>query len=238
MNRLTLAVVGSIAALGFVSTSYAADLIIETPVVPGVVDVSGNWDGPYIGVFGGWASGTADMTDPGAGPCSSGTLEGCDVDISGWLLGLKAGANFSVTSGLVAGVVADIAWSDVTGSDIFPGPVDESINTINWQGSVRGLLGFDGGAFLPYLTAGLAVANATHWSDYSNVNGIDEISNTHFGWTVGAGVAFAVTENVSLNLEYRYSDFGSAEYDHDTPVDPPEYSLTQHAVTAGINWSF
>lgn len=237
MNRLTLAVLAGVAALGIVSSSYAADLIVETPVVPGVVDVSGNWDGPYVGVFGGWASGTADMTDPLAGPCSSGTLEGCDVDISGWLLGVKAGANFSVTSGLVAGVVADIAWSDISGSDIFPAPVDESINSINWQGSVRGILGFDGGAFLPYLTAGLAVANATHYSDYA-AGFEDEVSNTHVGWTVGAGVAFAVADDVSLNLEYRYSDFGAAEYDHGAPVAPPEFSLTQHSITAGINLSF
>lgn len=237
MKRYTLALLAGLAGMGVMSSVSAADLIIEDVPVVGVVDVSSSWEGPYIGIFGGWASGTADMTDPLAGPCSAGDLEGCDVDLSGWLVGLKAGANFAVTDGVIAGIVGDIAWADISGSDVFPAPVDESINSIDWVASVRGVLGFDGGAFMPYLTGGLAVANATHYSDFADPF-IDEVSNTHIGWTVGAGVDFAVTEDVSVNLEYRYSDYGSQEYDHETPVDPPEFALTTHQVTVGLNWQF
>lgn len=238
MSRFALALLAGTAALGFMSSVQAADLIIEDNFVDvGVVDLGGNWEGPYIGIFGGYAWGVADMTDPGAGPCSAGDLEGCDVDLTGWTLGLKAGANFYVSQGLLAGVVADVSWSDISGSDIFPAPVDESINTINWQGSVRGLLGFDGGAFLPYLTAGLAIANASHYSDFADPY-IDTVSATHVGVTVGAGVAIAASDELSVNVEYRFTNFGAQVYDHETPVAPPEFALTQHLVTVGLNWQF
>ncbi len=37
-------------------------------------------------------------------------------------------------------------------------------------------------------------------------------SNTHVGWTAGAGVEFAVTEDVSLDLLYKYTDYGTQDY--------------------------
>lgn len=237
MKRITTALLAVAAAAGLMSSAYAADLIIEEPVEVGVVDVSGSWEGAYIGVFAGAGWGLADMTDPGAGPCSSGVLEGCDVDLSGWTVGLKAGANFNVTDGILAGIVADIAWSDISGTDEFPAPILTSTNSINWQGSVRGVLGIDGGAFMPYLTGGLAVANASHYSDVA-IGDIETVDMTHIGWTAGAGISFAATEDVSVNLEYRYSDFGTQAYDHDTGFTPPEFTLTQHLVTVGLNWQF
>jgi outer membrane immunogenic protein len=38
----------------------------------------------------------------------------------------------------------------------------------------------------------------------------DPISRTRVGWTVGGGIEYAVTNNWSLRVEYRYSDFGHA----------------------------
>src|SRR5690606_16004754 len=131
-----------------------------------------------------------------------------DYDLSGWLAGVNIGANFTVTDGIVAGVVGDIAWSGIT---------DDDIVDIGWTGSLRGRLGFDGDAFLPYLTAGLAVAGVD----------FDGESQTHFGWTVGAGVEFAVADNVSLDLLYRYSDYQELEY---FAPDGDGFSLDTHQI--------
>lgn len=218
MNRLTLALLAGVAALGIASSSYAADLIVETPVVPGVVDVSGNWDGAYVGVFAGYGWGEADHTslDPGN-----------DLDLSGWLFGATVGANFTVGSGLVVGVVGDAAWSNITGDDVFGvGPISHSID---WMATLRGKVGFDGGAFMPYLTAGLAVAGATR-------EAFDPDTQTHIGWTAGAGVEFAATEDVSINLEYLYADLGEKVYD--TGGTPPTVALTTQQVRLGLNWHF
>ena len=202
MNRTILTLLAGVAALGFASATYAADLIVEAPAAPMMAPASGNWDGPYVGVFAGYAA--ADMSTGGP-----------TYDVDGWLLGVDAGVNFTLTDGIVAGVVGDIAWSGQEGDGV---PI-----SIDWSGSARGLIGFDGGAFLPYLTGGLAFAHV-------DVDGDDA---TQVGWTVGAGVKFAVTDNLSLDAQYRYSDYGDHTYS-----GPGDTSLTSNQVTLGLNWSF
>jgi outer membrane immunogenic protein len=235
-KRLLLA---GVAAFAVSSAATAADLIVDIEDEPGIIveDDVGNWDGPYIGVFAGWGWGFADHTNGDVGPCvGMGNPDGCDVDMSGWLLGLVAGANFTVTDGIIFGIAGDIAWTDITGTDDFP-VIGESTNSVNWEGSIRGVLGFDGGMFMPYLTAGLAVANADHFAEIA-LGDIPTVNATHFGGTIGAGVQVAVAENVALDFQYRASFYNEQEYDHDTGFPPPVFALTTHRFTAGINLSF
>lgn len=232
MNRIAITLLAGAAALGFASASQAADLIVDyAPMSPGVVDVSGDWDGAYVGVFGGYGWGTADHTNAVApSPCEP--FEGCDVDMGGWLLGVTAGANFTVSSGFILGIAGDIAWSNVSGTEDYP-VVDEVSNGVDWEGSLRGVAGFDGGSFMPYLTAGFAVAHAWHESD------IGEASATHLGWTAGFGVAVAVADNVTLDLQYRHSWYDEQEYDMDAaPIPNPVFGLSTDRVTAGLNFNF
>ena len=202
-----------------VSAVNAADLIVDAPVAVGVVDVSGTWDGPYIGVFGGYAA--SNWTDT----WDTGSLE---FDPTGWLLGVAVGIDLDLGNGLVAGVVADAAWSNQEDAiDIVP---PQTVN-IDWQASLRGRLGFDAGSFLPYLTAGLAVAHGT--AEYEVVS-----SATHFGWTAGAGVEVAVTEDMSLDLLYRYSDYGAQTYDIVAASFPYDVTFNTHQISVGLNWRF
>lgn len=224
MNRLAISLLTGVAALGFISSVQAADLIISEPApVVGVVNTGGNWDGVYVGAFAGYGWGTLTEEDGVFAP------PGTDYDISGWQLGVAAGANFTISEAIVAGLVADIAWADIGGSNDDFAPLEYNIN---WLASVRGRLGFDGGAFLPYLTAGLAVANNTVGID----GGGPDDTQTHIGWTVGAGVEFAVADNISLDLLYRYSDYGSKTYAFDGGVS--DFNLTAHTVSAGVNFKF
>jgi len=221
MNKTLLLLAAGASALA-ISSASAADLIIDTPVEAGVVQASGNWDGAFIGVFGGYAWG--ELSIEGAPP-------GLSPEPAGWLLGVNAGANFTLDNGIVLGVVGDIAWADLT--DTLTLGLGSITSTVDWQGSLRGRIGFDGGAFLPYLTAGLAVA-------HNNIEivglGAGEADATHVGWTAGAGVEFAATENLSVDLAYRYSDYGNAEY---TAVGGGgELHLKAHQVTVGLNWGF
>lgn len=225
MNRLAITLLAGVAALGFASATQAADLIVDyAPVTPGIIDVSGDWDGAFVGVFGGYGSGLADHV---SGPATN------DIDVAGWLLGVNAGVNFTLTEGIIAGVVGDLAWSNITGEDdtLFGDPT----HTINWQGSIRGRLGFDGGAFMPYLTAGLAFANATRTTEFNAPNSAEA---THIGWTAGAGVEFAVADNVSLDLQYRYTDLGEQVYEWSNGGTDPTIDIHTHAVTLGVNFSF
>ncbi len=225
MNRLAISLLTGVAALSFISAAHAADLIIDEPApVVGIVDVGGNWDGVFIGAFAGYGWGT--LTDDDS---LLALTSGDDtLDLTGWQVGVAAGANFTVSEAIVAGIVGDIAWTDLSGEDT----TSDFAYDVNWLGSIRGRLGFDGGAFLPYVTAGVAFANATA----SEPLAPSEDTQTHIGWTVGAGVEFAVADNISLDLLYRYTDYGSKDYALTDPATP--LSLNTHTISAGVNFKF
>ena len=240
MRLATTLLAATALTLGFVSAPFAADLIIEEePVYVAPAVTGGNWDGAYVGIFGGWSAGEVDHTGVIPGLFDE---PGADLDIDGWLLGVRAGADFTMGGSFVLGVVGDVAWSDVSGSGVF-----DDLNFIwdeaaisyelDWQGSVRGRIGYDAGAFLPYLTAGMAFAHMNHTSQL-DADPVEEGDATYVGWTAGAGVEMAVAENISLNLEYRYSDFGEQTIDMGLDDNNPSFAITTHAVTAGLNFRF
>lgn len=223
MNRVSITLLAGVAVLSMATAGQAADLLVGSPAQSygGYTSPSGGWDGTYVGGFAGYGWGTV-VDDTG-----SIGLEDDQLSLSGWTIGAALGANFTVAPSVVLGVAGDLAWADIGG-------YDEDNNTdlsydINWTGSVRGRAGFDGGAFMPYLTAGLAVAGAT--ADI----GPDRASAMHFGWTAGAGVEVAATDQISIDLQYRYSDYGSATYDLASDVD---MSLSSHTLSAGVNFKF
>lgn len=221
MNRISITLLAGIAALSLATSAGAADLLVNSPAPSygGYVGPSGGWDGAYIGGFAGYGWGTVVDDDGGIG------FDDDELSLSGWTIGATLGANFTVAPGFVLGAAGDLAWADIGGYD---SDTDLSYD-INWAGSLRGKAGFDGGAFMPYLTAGVAFAGA------SADMGPDEASAVHFGWTAGAGVEVAATEELSVDLQYRYSDYGSATYDLGGDVD---MSLSSHTVTAGVNFKF
>lgn len=222
----TTLAVSALAALMGSSAALAADM--STPVVPYVAPTTyapapaSNWDGVFIGIFGGAGMGEADHT---SGPGTN------DASLTGMLVGVSIGANAYLSDGIVGGVEADIAWSNITGTAT---AIGTSEHTIGWMGSLRGVLGYDAGAFMPYLTGGLAVANATRTS---TLGGPGNTANaTHFGYTVGGGVEVAATDNLVIDLQYRYSNFGSQEYDWSGGGINPTIALSTHTVSAGLKW--
>lgn len=226
MKSLSILLAAGVSTLVLASAAHAADLIIDTaPMMPGIVETSTSWDGPFIGVFGGYGWGETDFED---------AIDDIDQpEPEGWLLGVNAGVNFTLTEGIVAGVVGDIAWADLNDS---VGDVDvgSASSNIDWLGSVRGRIGFDGGAFMPYLTAGLAFAHNTIETSFEGDDFSDD--QTHVGWTAGAGVEFAASENLSIDLLYRYNDYGDATYTLDGIEG--DVGLTSHTLTVGLNFGF
>ena len=233
MRSLNSLLLAGVAVLALGPAAYAADLIVDIPEEPGVVMAENvNWDGPYIGAHIGYGWGTADHRP--LVPIGPGGL-GNDLTLSGWFVGGQVGANFHLVDGIVAGIEGDLSWANITGTNaaLFGSPV----HTINWMGSVRGNLGFDAGGFMPYLTLGVGVADATRTS--TSGPGLTA-SATHIGWTAGAGVKIAATENVSFDFQYRYSDLGTQLYTW-SPAGfgtNPNVNLTVHTFRAGVNFEF
>jgi outer membrane immunogenic protein len=228
MNKLYgAAIIAASACLG--GTAYAADAF--TPYVPPVAyapEVSSGGASFYLGVHGGYGWGESDHD--GAPPNFP---DGYDDDLSGWLAGAQAGVNFTLggNGGVFVGVEVDGTWSDIDGTLATGGLPGDITHDIDWFGSARAKLGVDMDGFRPYVTGGFALASITREAEFGTSD-----TNVQGGWTAGLGVDIPVAEQVSLNLEYRYSDYGSAEFD--TGGIPATVATTAHTVRAGINFEF
>ncbi len=217
-NRLATAA-AALTLLASAGAATAADFQTEQLIAPTATEAGSRWAGHYVGVFGGGGAGLwKDSWVSGGVPGSE------SFGTAGWLAGAVVGTDFTAGNGLILGLAADVAGSGISHTKSAT-PLHH-VN-VNWTASLRGRLGFDAGKFLPYVTGGLAVAGASaSWQQSS--------SATHLGWTVGGGVEVAVNNAVSLDLQYRYSDFGSKTYnigwiDYDARI-------TDSRVTLGLNW--
>ena len=106
--------------------------------------------------------------------------------------------------------------------------------TENWQGSIRGRLGYAvQDNLLIYATGGLALGtvNARELAP-----AVASQSRTLTGWTLGAGGEYKFTPNWSALLEYRYTDLGRATYVNLTGA--PRIGLSSHTIRTGINYRF
>lgn len=202
-----MVIMGSGAAMA--ADLYAAPPPAPVAVAPAVTD----WDGAYLGASVGYGWATA--TDNTAADSSA---------VNGWLLGGQAGYDFHLSDTIVGGVEGDLNWNDQQGS-AFTGADAGDTYRINWDGSLRGRLGLDFDGVLPYVEAGVAFANA----DFNLPGGG---TNTYTGWTAGGGVEFKVADPVSVNVEYRYSDYGDATYGRDS------VHLNNNIVKLGVNYHF
>jgi len=82
-----------------------------------------------------------------------------------------------------------------------------------WSADVKGRLGYSFGAFLPFVSGGYAT---TEFHQHSAANLFqDGDIRRHDGFTVGAGLEYALTRNISTRFEYEYARFDRQTYVHD-----------------------
>ena len=112
---------------------------------------------------------------------------------------------------LVFGLEGDVDGTSARATNVL-GTITAT-NTPTVQGSARGRLGVAFGRALFYATGGAAFGGFDN--NYVNaLNGLtDSSSRTRVGYTVGGGVEYAFTNNWSVRVEYRRTDFGRS-YDN------------------------
>ncbi len=211
------------------------------PVVPTVY----NWSGVYIGINGGYGFGTSNWTDAHN---QSGVNTTGDFSTSGFLAGGTVGGNYQWGQ-FVLGVEGDFDWSNLKGSSgsgfciFFPG-APSCQTASNWLGTARGRVGYAFDRILVFATGGGAFGNVQ-----SGLSNLPLQSTTEYGWTAGAGVEAALTQNITVKIEYLYVSLmngtcnvaGSCGTD---VVGPPavvandSVKFTESLVRAGINYKF
>lgn len=227
-----------------------------------------SWTGFYIGVFGGYKHGEADvdmdLDDFAQGPIDGAEVESQgnpDLSTSGGEVGGVLGYNYQLQSNWVFGLEAagGYLWlrdSDVT--DRFLGPesgdeyhVSSSFKT-HYLFTAAPRVGYAFCRWMPYVTGGLAVGDVELEQNIKRHTGSifdggfneggDE-SQTNLGWMVGGGMEFAITNHWKARVQYQYIDLGDVDFDHDsTEVDfspgHSELELKEHNASFALIFGF
>ncbi|WP_292292717.1 outer membrane protein, partial [Mesorhizobium sp.] len=126
----------------------------------------------------------------------------------------------------VLGAVADLNYSSVDGAaDLGLG--DSAGAELKWFGSVDAKAGYAMDRVLVYGIGGIAFAGIE-----ASRNGVAD-TRTEVGWTLGAGVDYALTDKFVVGAQYRYFDFRSEHFDI---PDDRDQDVKLH--TLGVNLSY
>lgn len=213
--------------LASVSTAaLAADFEVSEPTAA----VPYDWSGGYFGVQGGGVFGNDITGTTFLLGVPLGTLPAPSQ--SSFLGGIMGGYNFQ-NGNIVFGIDNDFSLTGlnypVTGS-----PTALDLNTLS---TARVRVGYAFDRVLPYVTAGLAYSIATF--DVPAIAGQNSDTNVDFGWTVGAGLEYAVTDNIRIRGQYNYIDLGENEFDDFGPANPGitvrSEGVSAHVVRAGVS---
>jgi outer membrane immunogenic protein len=254
------------AAVGvFTGGVSAADLPARPPLAgPAVAAPIFTWTGFYIGAHAGY--GWTDSETVLASVYPGGLLEidvrnrtlpsRVELESDSFLGGIQAGYNVQI-GGLVVGVEGDVSLMNgkARGSYseldlvLFAGAMTHSTfrSELDALGSLRARAGFVVDRALLYVTGGVAVG------EVDNGYGVDitgyyvnswSSSRTEWGWAAGAGLEYALLNNLSVKVEYLHYNLGDRTIRY---MDPPnfgaeyiEYKFKHEGslVRAGMNYRF
>jgi outer membrane protein OmpA-like peptidoglycan-associated protein len=218
-----------------VKTSAALALLAMTApagaqMLPAATGI--DWGGPYVGlgVGGAWGQvpgnvrvgSTAAGAVPGSPAVTAGTrhLNGStDATVIG---GGQAGYNWQLNNFLL-GVEGDINGGGLSTTSVPAGGVGGIAGGSNFKASsdfnasIRGRIGYAWNQWLFYGTGGIAFADTNLKANFASATAPGGTalpgstvskSTTLMGPTYGGGVEYAMTPNISVGAEYRYTDYG------------------------------
>lgn len=212
-------------ALAIGGQALAADLSspVATPPVASAAYVPApalpyGWSGIYLGINGGYAVAQSVFANPpifSTGPFSMDGFQG----------GGTIGVNHQ-WGHFVLGIEGDGDWTNQGGS----------VTRSDWLATVRGRAGYAFDRILFYAAGGAALANRQVGAG----GNYPFTSTTQVGWTAGAGVEVALSQNWTAKVEYLYVDLGNqscpvASCGGFVAVTVP---LTENVVRAGVNYKF
>jgi outer membrane immunogenic protein len=140
-------------------------------------------------------------------------------------------------SQFVFGVEGDVNGLDNEGGYTLPnGNGTRSREDV--EGAILGRAGIAFDRVLIYATGGGSYADFDH--TYFTPLIAESFNTGRFGWTVGGGIEYAVTNEWSIFAEYRYSEYGP--FSHNSVVAFPGFTYTHHPeenlAQAGFSYKF
>ncbi|MBB4006219.1 outer membrane protein [Allorhizobium taibaishanense] len=210
MKFILLATVALLATAG---ATMAADAIDQVPTAPAAVETPAafSWAGGYVGVLGGYGWLDATLSQGGAS---------LSDNFDGGRIGGFGGWNFDVGHNVILGVEGDVNydWNENSYSGVKVGT--------DVSGSARARAGYAIDRALLFVAGGWTASRG-----YIKAPGA-EVKETFNGWTIGAGVDYAITNRIFTRVEYRYNDYGSKSF---SGID---FDTKQNVVNVGLGVKF
>jgi len=238
----------AVAVFAVPAAAWAADIpapVVTAPAAPAPVVVVApppalfDWSGLYVGANVGYAFGGERV-----GVFINGNFwDDLDEELHtrGVFGGVLAGYNWQFGN-VVAGIEADFQLSRIADT------IDVAVNgnrfgigaeldaNIDWFGTVRARLGYAFDRTLVYATGGFAYGHYAYDIDALNYHAADIFT----GWTIGAGIEHAFTDNLSARLEYLYVNLGRDTFSGN--FGGTTYSTTPtpmfHSVRLAVSYRF
>lgn len=220
-----------------------------------------DWTGVHFGTTGGYGGGYGpanrerlQYSNAHAVASASASSENATVGFGYLFAGAALGYDYRPAGELIVGLEAD--WSRIV-ADVTPGVAVAAARGLSasdpgWFATLRARMGyglFD--RFLPYLTGGVAysrigadmVARFPETSLAAST-AIGTGSGAKLGWTMGAGMEYAITDQISVKTEYLYSEFGGSALPIITAFASAEPAVGVlstrkvgvHTVRGGVSW--
>lgn len=232
--RLTLPLISAIASTVFSFPVLAADVVEPVPAVTPMVEQGGY--GWYIA----GRIGAAFPEDTEFGVLGTTVTNEYDTGLVG---GVAVGTQFDLggfrpRAELEVGYMSSSIDSHVVGGvGTFSG-ADAFGDTNVIYGLANAYLDFGSGPLKPYIGAGLGFGHV----DFDN-HGVSAVgtamddSGTGLAWQIGAGVSYAFSEQMTVELGYRFFNVESVEL---TAVDGTnsDVDVRAHQVMLGIRYAF
>jgi outer membrane immunogenic protein len=207
-NTLALATI----AVGMLAASaHAADLPFRLSPIPAAVISGYSWTGAYVGADVGKAiNGKANYEHQNVnnfgGP--GGTY---DMALDGYVGGVHAGALYDFKP-IVVGAEVGYDWSGITGDHNFTQYNNDTTTSVGNIITAKAIAGVGFDRALIFAEGGYAGGNVTAGQTYSPQNLSWSNTQFHNGYVVGAGVKYAVTDNVIIGVKYDHFNFGDSEF--------------------------
>jgi outer membrane immunogenic protein len=262
MKKLLLS---TVAFASLATGALAADLPARRTVAPApfVAVPVFTWTGFYVGVSAGYAFSETDITTVGTLPGNIANVAALarppslSVEQEGFIGGAQVGYNVQFGA-FVAGIEADISYTDLSSDVTYASPAtfgpalagtqSSFTQDLEYLGTVRARLGVAFDRLLVYATGGFAFGGVEIDANFLNSAGatqfVGDRSSTQTGYTVGGGVEYAFTNNLTFKAEYLYYDLG----DKDVVVNSvpgvgngsyiSKIETDGHIVRAGLNFKF
>jgi outer membrane immunogenic protein len=233
-NLLTGLLAGTASIVLAAGAAHAADLPYRGAPQPAYSPMPiFTWTGFYVGANAGygWSTGTSRYVDPAFGSVGGGRS-------GGFTGGAQAGYNYQMGM-FVIGAETDIQYAAVGNKGTYFGTTYYRGDSDGYFGTIRARAGVAIDSALIYATGGFAYGDIGGNNAYDvGLGGRRGDGDTNGGWTLGGGVEYGFTSNITAKVEGLYVNLDTkSNYDLGSVYNrsrDTEFGV----VRAGLNYKF